>query len=234
MTCFLFSLLLLVLLFFLTYWPAHVARRKKKVEQPPDDLEADLVETLLGLGEGEIEELFRLYRAQFGAGPARYARKTYRKWRTRQVYPSPQTFERLLVHLPKVMSFDLKCEVLRRLRLEYCARDDYELTVYTDDWRETLGPVVASAVEKAQRASLPERVARRLDWLAAGEMRAAEALLAESQARESRATYELMETEMAAMERLLEESGGTGRVTHTLRLPCATIRLDVRRRSDDG
>src|SRR5215210_1901211 len=91
---------------------------------------AELVRTLLNLDEKSFEKLLELYKAEFGQGAARYARKTYQKWKAGKVRPNRQTFNRFLVHLPKVMSYDLKCEVLRHLMEVYCAKDKYQLTVY--------------------------------------------------------------------------------------------------------
>ena len=84
-----------------------------------------LVSVLLSLDDDEVEELLALYKKEFGGGAARYARKTYRKWKSGEVRPITQTFERFLVHLPKVMSFDLKVEVLRALMEEYATKDKY-------------------------------------------------------------------------------------------------------------
>jgi hypothetical protein len=75
---------------------------------------------------------------------------------------------------------------------------------------------------------LPVQIERRLKWLAADDMRAAAAILAESQARESRNALELLEHEFESIERLVAESGGRGRITHTIRLPAGTITLRIK------
>src|SRR6267142_4537932 len=105
---------------------------------------AAIIGALLSLDEEPLAELFRLYRQKFGPGPARYARHTYEKWKQGQVKPTRNTFNRLAIHLPTVMSFDLKCELLRSLKREFCGRDEHELTVYTDSWKESLAPLVTN------------------------------------------------------------------------------------------
>ncbi len=190
---------------------------------------ADIVRVILGLDPADLDEMFRLYAERFGPGAARYARRTREKWKAGVVRPNRQTFDRLLVRLPAVMSFDLKCEVLRRLREECCAKADYRLTVTTRDWREALAPLVDGLVERAYAAELPEEVERRLKWLAADDMRAARAILAESQARESRNALELLGREFDEIGRLVEEGGGRAEVTHTLRLPLGTVTLRVKK-----
>jgi len=190
--------------------------------------DADLVKVLMGLEPGQLEELFGLYGEQFGPGAARYARRTYLKWKAGEVRPNNRTFRRLLVHLPRVMSFDLKCEVLRRFREEFCPRDEHWLRVRAEDWKESLGPLVASSIEKARTAELPAAVAERLRWLSEGEMQAARAILAESQAREASDALSMLRQEIAAVERLLAEAPGARRVTHRLKLPCAAVTLEIR------
>jgi|GEM_PF-1019144 len=204
------------------------ARRPRRVA------DEDLVKVLLDLGPESLEELFGLYGEQFGPGAARYARRTYLKWKAGEVRPNSRTFRRLLLHLPRVMSFDLKCEVLRRFREEFCPRDEHWLRVRADDWKESLEPLVRSAVEKARTAELPAPVARRLRWLSEGEMQAARAILAESQAREAADALSMLQQEVATVERLLAETRGRGRVTHRLKLPCAAVTLVIRERRRHG
>src|SRR3977135_2141266 len=70
---------------------------------------SSIVGALLSLEDEPLAELFKLYRNQFGPGAAPYARHTYEKWRNGQVNPTRRTFNRLAIHLPSVMTFDLKC-----------------------------------------------------------------------------------------------------------------------------
>lgn len=196
------------------------------VHRQPD---ADMVKVVLNLEQKALEDLFTLYRREFGTEAARYARRTYNKWKSGEVRPNRQTFDRFLVHLPSVMSFDLKCEVLRKLRQEYCPKADYRLKVDTRGWREAVAPLVAEIVGKAYTAQLPRHVERKLRWLAADDMQAARSILVESQAQESRNTLFLLEREFDNMEQLLRAAGARGEVTHTVKLPLGTITLTIER-----
>jgi hypothetical protein len=191
---------------------------------------AELIRALLSLEEEPLNDLFTLYKEEFGQGPARYAQQTYRKWKAGEVRPNRQTFNRFLIYLPKVMSFDLKCEVLRKLREEYCAKDHYQLTVYTDDWKESLTPLVKSIVAKASTAELPQPIAGRLRWLSDDETHLARALLAESQTHESKNALSLLQQEFSNIEQLLDTATGRSRIIHTLKLPYGTITLKIKRR----
>ncbi|MET0626281.1 MAG: hypothetical protein ABW250_25335 [Pyrinomonadaceae bacterium] len=188
--------------------------------------DSDVVRVVLGLDPAVVDELFEIYAKEFGPGAARYARRTRAKWVAGQVRANRQTFERLLVRLPGVMSFDLKCEVLRKLREEFCPQAHYELSVGAEGWRESVAPLVDSLVRQSYASELPRHIDRRLKWLAADDMRVARAILDESRARESRNALELLEHELPEIARLVEGSGG--RVTHTMRLPSGTITLKIK------
>lgn len=189
-----------------------------------------LVSVLLDLDDESVEELLRLYKSEFGPGPARYARKTYRKWKTGEVRPATQTFERFLVRLPHVMSYDLKCEVLRHFMEEYAAKDNYELEVYADDWQEKLDPLVQQIIDKTFTVKLPLQLERKLRWLGEGDMQAAGNILRSSQAAEGRIMVSMLHREFKSIEALLAEEHLKPKISHVVRFPYGTIELKIKRR----
>ena len=202
----------------------HGTSRKALVQENPA-----IVRALLSLEPKALDDLFTLYRSQFGAGAARYARHTYRKWKTQEVHPSRKTFHRLAFHLPGVMTFDLKCEVLRALRREYCGQSHYELSVGFEDWKEALAPLIASLIQKSYTAELPSEIEQKLTWLAGNDIQIAKAILAASEAQETRDAVALLQSEFEGIELLLAESGGNRRIVPTLDLPLGTITLNIKR-----
>ena len=183
----------------------------------------------MSLEQKKLDDLFKLYDERFGQGAARYARRTFNKWKSGEVRPSKQTFNRFLVRLPEVMSFDLKCELLRKLREEFCAGSHYELTISARDWRDALAPLVTEIIDKSYTAQLPKDVEEKLGWLATNDMQIARAILADAQAQESRNSIACLEQEFANIEWLLAGSGRRSKVTHTLKLPLGTIKLNIKR-----
>ena len=194
------------------------------------DKNAELVRVLLDLDQDSLGELMKLYEEQYGEGAARYAKHTYEKWKSREVKPNKQTFRRFLINLPKVMSFDLKCEVLRKLREAYCARDQYKLTVHTDDWKEKLTPLVDSLMVKKRHTELPQELQGRLLWLAEDDAQFASTLLDSSQHQQSLDALTMLDREFHNIESLLANANGRGKVTHTIKLPYGNIVLNVKRR----
>jgi hypothetical protein len=206
--------------------------RDKKLTRSQEN--ANLVKVLLELDAESRERLFALYTEKFGNNAARYARKTYQKWKAGSVRPNKQTFNRFLINLPRVMDFDLKCEVLRELREAYCSRDDYNLTVSTENWKSSLSPLIEEIIHKAATAELPQSLQRRLAWLAEDDVTVANALLAESQARESRNAMALLEKEFSNIEKLLDNAPGNARISHLLKLPLGSVKVQIKRGSEHG
>lgn len=201
--------------------------------KPPLNFQnAHLVKILLRLDQKSLDELFRLYKNEFGAGAARYARQTFKKWKEGSVRPNKQTFNRFFHNLPRVMSYDLKCEVLRLLMEEYCSRNDYRITIYTDDWERTLAPLIKDIIDKSYTVELPAQLERRLRWLSEGDMQAAQSILRRSQAEESKIALSMLGEEISAIENLLANVGGSGRrkITHRLKFPYGSVTLDIKRR----
>lgn len=190
----------------------------------------ELLKVLLGLDDEKLERLLEFYKEEFGPGPARYARRTYRKWENGEVRPIKQTFERFLVHLPEVMDFDLKCEVLRHLMEAYCAKDSYSLKVRVDDWEKTLEPLVRKMIDKPYNTKLPKQIEDRLHWLARDDMQAAERILKQSQVEEGRIAVSMLREEFGNIERMLAETKGRRKVRHKLKFPYGTINLEIKNR----
>ena len=189
-----------------------------------------LVAVLLGLDDQAVNELLTLYKEEFGNGPARYARRTYQKWKSGKVQPNKQTYERFLLKLPKVMTYDLKCEVLRHFMEEYTPKDEFELDVNVDDWEIKLTPLVEQIIEKAYTAQLPAEVERKLHWLGEGDMIAAQDILRASQAEEGKIMVSLLREEFAGVEKLLAEEDLKPKIGHVLKFPYGTIKLNIKRK----
>lgn len=233
MSIFIFLAIIGLIVFFIIFvaipdYKQYSARRWFKPDRRFH--KSKLVSVLLSLDDEEVEELLALYKKEFGGGAARYARKTYRKWKSGEVRPVTQTFERFLVHLPKVMSFDLKVEVLRAFMEEYAAKDKYELKVSTADWEEKLTPLVHQIIDKTYTAQLPVEVEQKLRWLGDGDMKLAQDILRRSQAEESKIVVSMLRDEFANIEKMLAARHLKPKVTHELKFPYGTITLSIKRR----
>lgn len=197
--------------------------------KPPTEIpDAELIKVLLSLDENSLDEIFKLYKEKFGRGAAYYARRTFHKWKTGRVRPNRQTFQRFFVQLPAAMSYDLKCEVLRRLMQEYAAKENYDLQASTNDWEEKLTPLIETIIAKAYTATLPRLIEEKLQWLVEDEMQVAQNILKNSQIEEGKIAVSLLRQEIGNIENLLENTKGKSRVRHQLKFPYGTINLEIK------
>ncbi len=192
--------------------------------------QSEILRVLLNLNEDSLSQLFNFYRTTFGKGAANYAKKTYQKWKEGKVKPNRQTFKRFLIHLPKVMSYDLKCEVLRLFMQEFCPKENSETTVYTDNWEEILTPLVQKLIDKPYSADLPLEVQKKLTRLADGEMQAAKEILRQSHIEEGKIAVSQLRQEFKNLEIVLAETHLKPKVTHQLKFTYGTITLNIKRR----
>ena len=194
------------------------------------EINATLVRLLLTLDPDSMNELLGLYRQKFGAGPARYARRTIDNWRVGKVQPSGQTFNRFLIQLPKSMDMDLKCNIVRRFLIESTPKDAYQLSVTPTDWSDKVTPLIDQIISKTQHAELPTAARQSLAWLSDGDIIAAKELLKRSLEAEARISTAKIGEEIAAIARLQDDPKIDPRIRHVIKLPFGTITLNIKNR----
>ena len=209
------------------FWGRRHHSQREMLSAMVGGFDRDVLEKFYMLSTDQLARLFNLYSDEYGDGAADYARKVYDEWKAGIVRPSAQTINRLLDHLPKVLNFDGKCELLRKLRERHRKPEHHSIKVKVDDWKSRLVPLVKRIVEKAYTSNLPEIVERRLTWLSSGDMQVARALLSHSQALEGAVAVRLLEHEMQDLEVVLAHVHGTAKITHTISLPYGNIELKI-------
>lgn len=182
-------------------------------------LDDDLLKVFYSLPEYQLGRLMETYGSKYGKSAESYARKTYPSWKMGSTKPNVTTIERILITLPDFLDLEVKCHLLRKLREKYRDRENYELKVTTSNWMELITPFVTRIVTKAYTTELPTSVEARLKWLSNGDMRAARAILVESEVQEGKNAIELLREEFHNIENLLRSLPGKGTAAHTIRLP---------------
>lgn len=215
-------------------WNTYDGTHRSLVSMRTGGIDADILDIFLNLDAQSLRCVFEIYARNYGKSASSYARRTYSNWQEGIVRPSGQTLDRLVSTLPPLLSFDAKCELLRKLRERTRQRENHRLTVDTSNWMQEIAPLVARIIEKAYSAQLPEIVERRLDWLSSGDMQAAKALLAKVEAEEGKISVALLRQEFQNIEDILPTLPRWGKVTHTIELPYGSIHLTIKRRKKMG
>lgn len=210
-------------------WNAYHRTRRSLVSIMSGGIDADILEIFLNLESQTLRQVFEIYTRDYGKSAAHYARRTYTKWQSGSVKPSGQTLERLVSTLPPLLSFDVKCELLRKVRETTRQRETHHLTVDTTNWARKIAPLVSRIVSRAYTAELPESVERRLEWLASGDMQTAKAVLARAEVEEGKIAVALLKQEFQNIESILPSLPSGGKVMHTIELPYGSICLTIKR-----
>lgn len=219
------AVIFFVILCFLFFDRGHTKRSRRKRTLK----DSEIVRVLLNLNEEKVDELLRLYKAEFGPGPARYAKRTREKWKSGEVSASGQTYNRFLVHLPSVMDFDMKCEALRHFMNEFRTRSNIELSVDLNNWETVLTPIVTDMITKSYNAEMPTAITEKLTWLCAGEMAMAHEIIKRSEIEETRIAVSMLRQEFERIDKMYGSVQGKAKISHTIRLPQGTIDLVINR-----
>lgn len=221
----------------MAYFYRSYRRQLYKKSSRFDSIDDDLIEIFFNLTSSQLEELFTIYGRKHGFSSANYARKTYSKWKNNTVKQSRQSIARILVSLPEISDFQIKCTIIKKLRKKYFRKEFYKINIDTNNWVEKVTPLVDEVINKARTIELPEVVERHLFWLANDDMQIANAIIGQIEVEEGKIAVALLKEEFEKIEYLLESLPVKATVTHTIILPYGNIELNIKKvktMSDDN
>lgn len=140
-------------------------------------VDEDVRQIFFNLDPLRLESLFKKYESKHGYGKRQYAQRTYEKWKSGDVAMSGEISERLLILLPAVLTFDEKYELIRKLITKAQFRLERVVRVRPDSGFEEISNSIHIALVESQRAEIPTRIAKRLEWLSEDDARMAENLM---------------------------------------------------------
>jgi hypothetical protein len=209
-------------------WAQWHKRKRAAVTLLYGGIDEDVLEEFYRLNEKRLGALFLAYKNAHGPGPASYAKRVYKEWKSGEKQPSGQTLERLLALLPPLLTTEQQYELVRKLRNRYRYREDIRLSTSPQRWREEIWASVGRLLQRSDESSIPKQVQDRLAWITSGNMLLAQKLMRRMEAYDALVLLSCIEEEGRRIKSLLAVT--TNAIcTHTIRLPQGTIRLDVRR-----
>lgn len=180
----------------------------------------------LQLEEDALEELFEDYGNAHGDSAAKYAKKTFPKWKSGVTNLSGQTMERLIELVPPYLSpeqrFNLVTEVLRKHKPNNRSRTVKINVERPQEGFEELENVLTSMTHGASLVYLPERVLEAAKWLNDDDVTASRAMLAEVERREN----DIMRASAAKEISLLRRTIASGQVksaSYSVTMPAGTL-----------
>lgn len=181
--------------------------------------------TLEGL---TLKLVFNRYEKEHGAGKRKYAEKTFEEWRSGKVQMGGEISDRLVRIVPAFLTFDQKYELIEKLWDRFRQKTTLNVTISPSGGLEGAINAVMGAIDAVGDQEIPPAVAERLEWLAADDGVAAQALLGQIAKREGEIAVQTLESELrqllsiAAMHPDKLVSG-----TRTVHLAAATVYIHV-------
>ncbi len=210
-------------------WARHHTNRRDALSQRFGGIDRDIERAFLNLPEQKRTELFARYGEVFGSSAKSYAKSTYAKWQSGSVTMSGQTAERLLELLPPLLSFDVRYQLIRKLRTHFIKPVHVDVTTTVSSWRDVVFPAVEQIVERTRYANLPAMVLSGVTWLSSEDGSLAQELLRSVEEEEARVRTSYLEAEFINIEMtLMALEGKRVDIRHTISIPNGVISLVIR------
>lgn len=215
-------------------WARHHKQQREQVSARFGGIDKDIEAAFLSLPTRKRNDLFCAYGKRYGPKPEAYARATYAKWRAGQVKMSGQTAERLLQLLPPRLSFDVRFNLIKKLRTRYLRPQIITLSTDLLSWREAVLPAVETIVARAELQNLPDDVTRVAHWLTDADARLAHDLITKIEQEEARARTALLEQEFVRISAMIDHlDHAATSASHTIQIPNGEIRVKIAVRRRD-
>ncbi|MDP3029343.1 MAG: hypothetical protein Q8O04_07590 [Deltaproteobacteria bacterium] len=208
------------------YGSAHVSQRTVLSLQL-GGIDKDIEKIFLSLSQADLEKIISLYSKAHGQKAAGYARATYQKWKSGSVKMSGQTAERLVELIPPVLPTSVRFELVKKLRYSHFKTRTMHVNSSPDTWRNDIIKPIQELVSASSSFSLPEYVLEKAKWLAQGDAKAAQQLLAAAEQEEAAIRLAYIDEELRRIEALIQNIDTMRKVTHTLKLPQGEVILRV-------
>lgn len=208
------------------YGSSHVSQRTKLTRQL-GGIDKDIEKIFLSLSPVDLEKIIHLYARAHGSAAADYARATYSKWRGGSVKMSGQTAERLIALVPPVLPASVRFDLVKKLRASYFKKKTIHVNSSPETWMQDVMKPIQELVAVSSSFSLPEYVIAKAKWLADGDAKAAQQLLAAAEQEEAAIRLAYIEEEFRRIGALIQNIDTMRKITHTLTLPQGEIILQV-------
>lgn len=191
-------------------------------------IDADIEKVFLGLKASQLGPLLQEYGRKYGQGAEAYAKATIPKWRNGSVKMSGVVAQRLLDLLPPLLPFELRLELIRKLRAHYLQPERIVVSACFEDWKSVVNPAVARVVSKSLNHNLPSDIIRVARWLANEDSLLANQLLARAEQEEAKIRTSLLNEEFARIETLATQfSQKQLSFQHMIRVPNGEILVKI-------
>jgi hypothetical protein len=175
-----------------------------------------------------LKAVFSRYEKDYGSRKRKYAEKTFEEWRSGTVQMGGEISDRLVRIVPAFLTFDHKYELIEKLWIKFRQNMKLNVTISPAGGLDAAIDAVMGAIDAIGEPEIPSAVAERLEWLAADDGVAAQALLGQIAKREGEVAVQTLESELRQLLTIAQmhpDKSVSG--TRTVNLPGATVCIHV-------
>ncbi|RJP28357.1 MAG: hypothetical protein C4527_12170 [Candidatus Omnitrophota bacterium] len=140
-------------------------------------IDDDVREIFFNLPPEDLEMVFRAYGRKYGEGKKRFAKQTFKKWKSGIVQMSGKISERLVVFLPPYLKFENKYDLVKKLWINSQPQTFFELSITPEQGFEEVVELIAKTIKEKLETNISESLKERLNWLCQNNAKKAEELL---------------------------------------------------------
>ncbi len=202
--------------------------QRREVSRLYGGIDDDVRRMFFGLDRFTLMLVFNKYEKIHGSGKRKYAEATFYKWQSGSVQMSGTISDRLVRIVPTFFSFEQKYDLIEKLWSRFRQKSTLRITISPQGGLEAAVEAVLDAIDAIGEQDLPTAVTDRLEWLAAGDGVAAQALLAQVTRREAELAVQTLESELSQLIELARvHADKSVSSSRTVILPAATVYIHV-------
>ena len=161
----------------------HIWRRQM-VSLTFGGIDEDVERMFLDLQPDILHKVLEDYKRTYGSKKHAYAKKTYPKWKSGEVFLSGEVCERLLAIVPRHLDFGTKYDLVVKLWRRQ-SKTHLMVTVSSDMQVDEAFQVVMRVIDSLKDKGIPEALVARLYWLAENDGKVAQNLFSQVLAHET-------------------------------------------------
>lgn len=209
-------------------WGGSTPSHGGQVSRLYGGIDNDVRRMFFALDGFTLKLVFNRYEQEHGAGKRKYAEKTFEEWRSGAVQMGGEISDRLVRIVPPFLTFDQKYELIEKLWARFRQSKTLSVTISPTGGLDAAINAVMGAIDAVGEHEIPSAVAERLEWLAADDGVAAQALLGQIAKREDEIAVQTLESELRQLLSIAEmhpDKLVSG--TRTVNLAAATVYIHV-------
>lgn len=188
-------------MYWFRYYPEYV-NQKDNLARLVGPIVYDLEQMFLSMPPAQLEKVFLFYEAEFGKSAATYAKKTFKRWKAREVKMSGKVAKRLLNFVPQFLSVEERYSLVEKICDHHRPQRSRYIEIDLGSPHEGLHltkQTISEFIGLSASDYLPDEILEMVHWLNDQDAVAARAILSKIDNQKSLIASQLGQKEMQTL-----------------------------------